>query len=335
MLDTAFNDTARKGWVLGLDVGGTKIAALAADDQAVIRGQVILPTDLSSNPGTVASICATVEQVLRSAGAAMQQVSAIGIGIPGLVRGGVVEMAVNLNLQSFALAAVLEQRFGVPVVVENDVRTAALGVYDYFQERESLHSLAYLSIGTGISAGLILDGRLYRGANGMAGEIGHVSLDADGPHCNCGLPGCLETFSAGPALAAFALQARQNGTLSTMDQFAVLDGTAVYQAYREGDAVAQHIIQQSAFHLSRAIQWLVMGYDVEKVVLGGGVASQGEAFLNPIQQELERLREQSPLARRMLAAEKIVLLPPDIKPSGWGAVVLGRRMVASPAQVHV
>ena len=203
---SALSEALSPRFFVGLDVGGTKIEALVVDQLLAVRGKTNLPTDTSSGAAVVESISGTLNQVLFEAQLAPQQVAAIGIGIPGQIQAGFVKHAVNLNLESFPLARTLSARFGTPVVLENDVRAAALGAYLYFHDREPIESMAYLGIGTGISAGVVLQGKLHRGSNGMAGEIGHAVVGPNGPRCNCGAYGCLEAVAAGPAIALQAIQ---------------------------------------------------------------------------------------------------------------------------------
>lgn len=283
-------------------------------------------TDVTSTERTVDSIANTIEQVLESAHIPASRVQAVGLGVPGQVQSGVVKMAVNLNLESYPLASELSERFGLPFELENDGRTAAMGAYRYFSLPRKIDHLAYLSIGTGISAGLILNGLLYRGSNGMAGEIGHIVIEPQGPLCSCGARGCLEALAAGPAIARDAQKAVESGEFTMLADYQAITPQTVFEAAHLDDRVAVNVIQRSSYYLARAIQWLVMTYDVEMVVLGGGVSHAGEAFLLPVLNEIEKIRSQSNLAANMLSGEKVILLPRDYDAGVWGAIVLAKRM---------
>lgn len=335
-------------WV-GLDVGGTKIEGAAVDSAGVARGTVLLPTDVTSTGGVVESIAAALEELLAaaranpSAGEPMR-VAGVGLGIPGKVQDGVVSLAVNLNLESYPLGRVLAERFGVPVYLENDVRAAALGAYAWLNGagQPGPQSLVYLSLGTGISAGVILDGRLHRGVGGMAGEVGHAVLDPAGARCKCGMRGCFETVAAGPAIARqgqeAAARAFAHGQHTCLLEANPLTAEAVFAAARAGDSVAMDVVRRVAWFVARAVYNLLMYYDVELVALGGGVSHAGEVFFNPVREELARLVEESPLAREMLSAkgagradsagraEKVILLPPDASPAWRGMVLLAQSM---------
>ncbi len=314
------------GFLVGLDVGGTKIEAMAVDRGLNVVGRLIVPTDTTSAAQVVDSIAGAVEDVLKAAGIPLEEVQAVGLGVPGQIQDGVVNLAVNLQLESYPLVDTLAARLGLPVALENDVRAAAMGACQYLRARQPVDVMAYLSIGTGISAGLVLNGKLFRGPHGMAGEIGHITFEPGGPICNCGARGCLESLAAGPAIARQAAQALQDGKVSILAGYESLTAENVFQAAELNDPLALEIVRKSSAYLARAIQLLVMTYDVDKIVLGGGVSHSGEIFLNPILNELEQIRSQSTLMEKMLPADKIVLLPKDYSPGGWGAIAIARQL---------
>jgi glucokinase len=323
-------DPTQFQYLVGLDVGATKIEAIAVDEELRVHTHMTLSTDASNQTGAANSILDAVSAVLASVDGNARNVLAIGLGVPGQIRNGVVELAVNLKMKSFPLGEMLFSKLGIPVVLENDVRTATLGAYQHIVEREPINSLAYLSIGTGIAAGVILDGKLYRGSNGMAGEIGHLMIEPDGPRCNCGAYGCLEAVAAGPAYTVQAQRLLQTGQPSLLRDFDPLTAQIIYLAALKDDPIAQQIVQKISVYLSRAIQLLIMTYDVEKVVLGGGVSHDGDLFLKPILAELAGLRAQSELANIMLPDSKIALMPSTYNAGLWGAIALARQMVRNP-----
>jgi glucokinase len=211
----------------------------------------------------------------------------------------------------------------VPCFLENDVRMATFGVMHHPQFAE-VKNLAYLSVGTGIAAGLFLNGELYRGAHGMAGEIGHVVIDPAGPRCQCGGRGCLEALAAGPAIARRALEYVSQGVSTSLRQVNPLTADAVYREALKGDPAALEITREAGKYQARALQHLVMTYDVEVVVIGGGVARAGNAFFRPILDEIEQQRQVSALAFEMLQPTIFRLLPGRYEAALWGGVVLAR-----------
>jgi glucokinase len=251
--------------------------------------------------------------------------------VPGRVdpEVGSVTLAVNLGWHDLALGPELAARFGVPVAVENDVRAAAAWLHA--RDAVDRSDLAYVAVGTGISAGVILDGRLHRGPRGLAGEIGHVVLEQGGPRCMCGLDGCLEALASGRGIATIATAAVEAGASSSLVGRGPVTAAAVYEAARDGDALALEVVNTAGAHLARAIHELVMAYDVPRVILGGGVARAGRLFLDPVTRGLDDLRSRSELAREALPSRLIELLPPDADPGCWGAVFLARTAAGQPA----
>jgi glucokinase len=312
---------------IGVDVGGTKIAALVAGPDRQPLGRARVPTDVSTPERTLDSIAAAVAQALAQVPATLADVSAIGLGIPGRVRpdSGVVESAVNLRWRQLPAGPILSERFGVPCRLENDTRAAALGAYRAPGEQR-FANWAYLSVGTGIAAALILHGQLYRGPNGMAGEIGHVVLAPAGPLCACGLRGCLEALAAGPAIVREARSrlaaAAAADEPSRMGEPGALTTERVYSAAAAGDELALAVTRQAGHYLAQAVHGLVMTCDVERVVCGGGVARAGAAFLDPLCEALEQLRQASPLAGEVLTPGLVGLVPAGYEVALWGALAI-------------
>lgn len=311
---------------LGLDIGGTKTAALIGGPDGRILGEAAVNTDVSSPEAIAAGAMTAVHNALQGTGLGLSDIRAAGAGVPGQVdpSSGTVHLAVNLNLVSpYPLAAALQDVLGVPVVLENDVRAATLGAFQWLlgidPTVKPTSSLAYLSIGTGIAAGIMFNGRLYRGAHGMAGEIGHIPVDPSGPRCACGALGCLEAVASGPAIAAYANdvldETSHRDRLSTYDVFALA---------AEGDRSAMHVTTRASYFLSRAIYLLVMTYDVEKVILGGGVTHAGDAFRRPLDRAVAELREGSALVAAMLPDDKILMLPGNYNAGAHGAMLLAQ-----------
>ena len=301
-----------RGPVAGIDIGGTKIAVLVVDADGAVLGRATRSSSAGDQDGAAEAIVACLDDALAASGLTRDDLHAVGVGVPGRVDpgAGTVTLAVNLGWHDFPLKDALERRLGRPVVIENDARAAAIGLYDrgilgWAPPRD----LAYLAVGTGIAAGVVLDGALHRGARGMAGEIGHAIADTDGPTCTCGQQGCLEAFASGPAIARRA---------------AAPSAEAVYDAAAAGDRAAQDLVEEVGRRLAWAIHLLVMTYDVERVVIGGGVSHAGAAFADPIHRELARLRAASPMAGALLPADIVAILPSEAEAGAWGAVAIAR-----------
>jgi predicted NBD/HSP70 family sugar kinase len=309
-------DRDRDGLLVGVDVGGSKIAVLVVDAELGVCGRQTIPTSVGEPDEAAQQIATAIDAALAAAGASREDVRAVGVGVPGRVdpSTGVVSLAVNLGWHRLPLRARLEALLGVPVAIENDVRAAAAGIRDR-RTLGDIRDFIYLSVGTGISAGVVIDGEVHRGTRGLAGEIGHIVVDADGPVCPCGLRGCLETIAAGPAIA------RAAGDGQT--------AADVYAAATAGDPTAQATVDHAGASLARAIHALVMTYDVERIVLGGGVSRAGATFLDPIVRELDAMRAASELATDMLPADVVAVSPDGGDVGAWGGISIARALVSA------
>lgn len=317
-------------WFVGVDIGGTTVDTVLVDSSFTAVCSLTFPTVLTTPTETLAGIRNAITETLHAVGVHSADLAAIGLGVPGQVDPvrGLVNLAVNLHWDHFPAGELLSNSFTVPCFLENDVRAAALGVYRFLNP-EKVQNLAYVSLGTGVSAGLILQGQLYRGVHGMAGEFGHIMVEPNGPRCNCGAYGCLETFIAGPALARLGRQAAQAKTPTLLQQYPSPTAKEVYMAAQAGDAAALYIVEQAGVYLGRALQQLIMFYDVERIVLGGGVTRAGHTFLQPILQEWTRQCTASPLAQALLQPALLHLLPADQRIGPWGAIAVAEQGLAA------
>ena len=298
---------------IGVDVGGTSTEAVIVDDQGLVTAKTSVPTETPGGAAVLDSIIDAIQGL-----GSEQPGLPVGIGVPGQVdsRGGTVRLAVNLGIdEPYPLAALVRDRLGSPVLLENDVRAAAFGVFDRLRaEGEDPGDLAYVSLGTGVAAGLVIDGVVHRGASGMAGEIGHVVIDREGALCACGQTGCLETVVSGPSIAAAW---RASGGEDT--------ASALFQAAAAGDETAQEVAEIVTASLAQAIHWLSAAYDVDTIVIGGGVASAGEPLLDMLGYALTKTAGTSTLANRTLDPTRIRLSPNGDPHGARGAALLAAR----------
>jgi predicted NBD/HSP70 family sugar kinase len=305
---------------VGLDIGGTKVlgVAVGADDV------VVADVRMSSEPGPdkiVDTAAAAARELAERIGAPLSALAGIGIGIPGVVdaREGVLTHAVNLGVggDGLPLAARLSRRTGIPVAVENDVNAAAVGASRVLELDST--DLAYLSIGTGLAAGIVLSGRLHRGARGGAGEIGHVPVDPSGPMCPCGQRGCLEAVASGSAIArAWPVEGRAEGGLDASPSPAA----ALFRSAADGDREARRVRARIVDHLAAAVQLLVLAVDVDVVVLGGGVSEVGEQLRLAVADGLSQRGRTSPFLASLDLPARITLAPTGRPIAALGAALL-------------
>ncbi|WP_062200883.1 ROK family protein [Demequina salsinemoris] len=289
---------------LGIDIGGTKTDAVLVDADGGVLHRHVLPSGHGPDE-VVAQAVAAVARVCDEAGIVVGDAASIGVGIPGSVLGGVVSHAQNLGITRLDLAGELEKAWGARPVVDNDVNAGAVGAW--VAADGGLTSVAYLNLGTGLAAGLILDGKVWRGARGAAGEIGHISIDPAGPLGPDGLPGGLETYASGSGVAL------QSGGVPAVDVIAAADTDSASAAIRDG----------IFYGVATAVRMLVLTLDVEEVLLGGGLTRMGEPLLEGARRVIRGWERQSPFLASVDLTARVSVLDPDIPVAAVGAAMRG------------
>lgn len=279
--------------ILGVDIGGTKVAAVVARPSGGILAHLSVPTDLSGDSATLNCILEAMQAVMNMAKVAPHNIASIGIGAPGRVDRETGEWFgstnVVLNDPPAPLVDLVTSHFGRPTFLENDVKAGTLGE-QRFGAGEGLQHMVYLSVGTGIAAGVIVDGRLYRGV-GEAGEIGHVPVMRNGPLCNCGTRGCLEMMASGASIARRGRAALHAGRDTLITRLAdgdpeAITGGLVIRAAAQDDPVALEIMQETASYLAMGVLLAFRAYDPELLVIAGGLSKAGDILLNPLRRAL-------------------------------------------------
>lgn len=283
-------------YFIGIDLGGTKISAALLDEQARILARDYRPTLATEGREAV---MARLEEAARAVMANLhppEQVTAIGIGAPGPLdtRAGVLTAPPNLpGWRNVPLKAILEGRLGIPAYLENDANAAALAEY-HFGAGRGTRNMIYVTVSTGIGGGLILNGALYGGSDGAAGEVGHVTILPNGPLCGCGNRGHLEALSSGTAIAREGRELLQKGVPSLIAKLTGGDLNAVSakivaQAAERGDSEAQRIIAQAMEYLGIGMANLANIFNPDAIVIGGGLTKMGERLFAPVRQAVRRL----------------------------------------------
>ncbi|ASK66904.1 glucokinase [Brachybacterium avium] len=269
---------------IGVDIGGTKIAAGVVDE----AGEIIAATTRS----TPATDAALIEAAVADAVAELRAdhaVVGVGVGAAGFVGSDrrTVNFAANLAWRQHPLAEELERLTGLPVVIENDANAAGWAEYRYGAATEAAHMLM-VTVGTGLGGAIVLDGQLVRGNAGFAGEIAHVNAVPDGQWCGCGRRGCLEQYTAGTALVRTAKRraAAGDALMSPLLQAAGgskrgIDGPLITRLAQQGDPGSQELIAEIGTWLGTGLASIASLLDPEVFVIGGGVAAAGELLLEP------------------------------------------------------
>ncbi|WP_029146045.1 ROK family protein [Microbacterium luticocti] len=294
---------------VGLDVGGTKTDAVAVDESGTITGRVRLATGWGPD-GVTATVVEAIGALARER-PGDDPIRSVGVGMPGQVVPGSAHVthAVNLGVAELDLPGRLQPRLGVAVAVENDVKAAAVGAHAL--RRRQGETLAYLNLGTGVAAGIVRDGRLWRGPRGTAGEVGHISVDPDGPPCQCGQRGCIEALAGG---ASIARRWERPSSLPVRDMMDAADA---------GDHTARRLRGDLMAGVAAAVRILVLTVDVDVVVLGGGITALGDRLRNGVVAELDASAEASAFMRSLHLRERVELLPAGSAAAAFGAALIG------------
>lgn len=303
-------------------MGASHLTILITNFAAQVLAEREIPFDIARGPlDCIHEADNLLRNVLDELGQDLHYLSAIGLGVPGPTvarEGMVVSPPIMPGWDRFPIRETCEKLWGCPVSLNNDAELGVLGEWAYGAGRGE-ENLAYIKVGTGIGAGLFIDGQIYRGATGSAGEIGHMTVDEDGPLCTCGNRGCLEAIAGGRAIAAKAREAVQKNKqteLANIKPVESITAVEVANAATRGDLVAQEILAAAGDQLGIAITSLVNLFNPSIVVVGGGIAQTGDLFLEPIRKMV--------LKRSLPAAAQAVRITSSLlgkRSSCMGAVV--------------
>lgn len=283
-----------KKYRIGVDVGGTNVKIALVDKEGSIVYSNSIPTRAEMGyEYTVSSIKQAITDLMKETKTSKDVIEGIGFGFPGQIdcANGIVRLLPNIpGWVNIPIAKIMENEFGIPTKVDNDVRCAALGELNYGAGK-GCQNLICITVGTGIGSGLIINGKLVRGANNAAGEIGHIKLSMDdtAPICGCGDTGCLEAYASGPAIVAMAEDYIKGGKSTKYRELANPEITPyiVAEAAKQGDAVAKRIFTIIGKYIGIGMASVVNLLNPEKIIIGGGVAGAGDILIKPIEKALK------------------------------------------------
>lgn len=299
-------------YTIGVDLGGTNLRIAAVDPEGAIRERINLDTEVKEGRlRVVADMCDAVKEIEQRLPDG--QLGGIGIGVPGIINlaDGTVRQSPNLpGWSDFPVRDDIEQLLGTQVILENDANAAALGE-SWVGAGRNVESLCMMTLGTGIGGGLILDGRIWHGREGMAGELGHMTIDPNGALCGCGNLGCVEAYASASAISRMAMAAVRVGRSPELardaEELGELTAEIVYIKAKQGDTVAREVFEMVGRSLGVAIANLINIFNLPLYVVGGGVAHGWDAFAPSLMAEVHK---------RSLVARST---NPTIVPSALGA----------------
>lgn len=279
-------------YYIGIDLGGTNVAAGLVEETGKLLGKASVPTPHGAEP-VADAIAAAAGMAAKEAGVELNQVKSIGLTAPGIIdpEKGIVFRAVNMALENVPLVELVSQRLGLPGVLENDANAAALGEYVAGAGR-GCQSLLAVTLGTGVGAGAVLDGKLYTGFNYTALEAGHTVIHRGGRECNCGRRGCWETYASATGLIRSTREAMEANRSSALWKLAptleAVNGKTAFDAADAGDPVGQTVIREYIEDLACGLTNLINILQPQVVCVSGGIARQGERLLGPVREIVDR-----------------------------------------------
>lgn len=290
---------ATEEYAIGLDIGGTKILAALVSE----NGEVVSKIQCDTKGGAdnfSHQIIFTIESLLEKEDIDINQIIGIGIATAGVIDSKKKEIlyASNLDLENFPIGKLLEKKFGLPVQLYNDANAAAVGEW-LWGSGKGKHNLIYITVSTGIGAGIISNDSLLTGSHDSAGEFGHISINLNGPLCPCGNKGCLENYASGTAIAKIARERLASGVVSSYFAVKIEKLTAIdlCTAAKMGDSFAIGLLEEIGEYLGLGIINLIHLFNTEAVILGGGVMNESELILPSIQRTVQKHGIPSMVAR--------------------------------------
>lgn len=274
---------------IGIDLGGTNIAAGIVTEKGRITVKNSVPT-LADRPTDeiVKDMASLARQLMTSENLDMTEIKAVGIGCPGTIdfKTGEVIYSNNIKMEHYMLAEEFQKHLNLPVKIDNDANCAAMG--EYVVSGENAPVFMFITLGTGVGSGLVLDGKMFRGFNGAASESGHITIVSGGEKCTCGKRGCWEAYASVTALIRQTEAAMEKSPESLMNEIAKaegkISGRTAFEAAKQGDAAAQAVVKQYAQYVADGIVSIENVLQPDIIAVGGGISKEGEYLMQPVRE---------------------------------------------------
>jgi len=277
-------------YYIGIDLGGTNIAAGLVDEKGNILQKMSVPTVVEKGSDAImedmASLC---YNLCNKQNIKIDNIEKIGIGVPGTVSNsaGMVMYCCNIPIEKVKVADIISKKCGnKPVILLNDADAAAYG--EYIATGENVSSFICITLGTGIGGGIILNGRVYNGFNGVSAEMGHITLMMGGKKCSCGRCGCWERYASASALVEQTKQAIKDNPESIMAKEEKIDGKTAFRAADNDDETAKKVVSKYIEYVAEGLVNVVNIFQPSKIVIGGGISHEGEPFVGRIREYVYR-----------------------------------------------
>ena len=274
---------------IGIDLGGTNIACGLVDES----GKIIKEASTKTLPHRefheiVKDMASLIKTVVSNAGYTVSDIKSIGIGSPGTIdnKNGIITYANNLNVDNAPVADMIQEYYNVPVNVENDANAAAYG--EYIAEGNGSDSFLFVTLGTGVGGGIVINGKIYRGFNGAGAEIGHSIICKDGIPCTCGRNGCWEQYASVTALIRQTKEKMEKNPHSLMHEIAAkyghVNGRVAFDAARLGDDSGKLVVKNYLEYIGAGLADMLNIFQPELIVIGGGISKEGDYLLEPVKE---------------------------------------------------
>lgn len=284
-----------KNIAIAVDLGGTSIKLGVVNSTGAIYARMERATPSNQSDDTILNALATyIQELMNECRVSKNEIVGIGLGIPGFIdpKTGVVILAPNIGWRNYPAQSILEQIIDLPVAMGNDANDAALGEC-WLGAAKTLQNIIMVTIGTGIGGGIVIGGEVVNGINGLAGEIGHITINPQGLRCGCGKVGCLETEASGNAIRRKAIELLKAGKSSSLQTLWELERDIsprqIIAAAQVGDALANQVLEKSANALAIVLSGLTHALNPEKIIIGGGISFAGDSLFVPLRKYFDQL----------------------------------------------
>jgi glucokinase len=320
------SEQIQKTYYIGLDLGGTTASGILMEpDGRRLADQEIDTLAHQGHMAVIDRLAQLAQNLVEESGLNLADVTATGIGLPGVLDLDKGETLFLPNLPgtwpNVPVEALLEEKLGHPVYILNDVRSITLGETT-FGAGKAVQNMVCLAIGTGIGGGTVINGQLYLGNDGTAGEWGHQTVEPDGPRCGCGNYGCLEAVASGSAISAMGMRAVRQGLTTAIRDLSGGDldkitPKLIAEAARQGDDIAQEIYQRAGQYIGIAVSNTIVGLAPHMVVIAGGVARAGDLLMDPIKETVKRRVHVTPLDKVQIVFGELGIMAGAMGAAEW------------------
>lgn len=281
-----------KMYSIGIDLGGTNIAAGLVDETGKILIKDSVPTNKERpTDEIVADMASLAKRLVEDSGLNLSEIQFVGIGCPGTVdmATGEIIYSNNIPMEHYPMAKKIKEFLDLPIIIDNDANCAALGEYKVNGNETDVFVL--ITLGTGVGSGVIINGKIFHGFNGAASELGHITIVSGGEKCTCGKEGCWEAYASATALISQTEEAMLKNKDSIMHKIAQdegkVSGRTAFEAAKQGDKVAKQVVENYVRYLSDGIVSIENAFQPQIIAIGGGISKEGDYLIKPVQEYTE------------------------------------------------